>query len=93
MRLRDDGNNSRGGRGRSGDGDDHRLIFPRHALDLARRRAVETVRPSTKGDVVQRIERLLDDMQDKVDQLKDDVDNYKFPTVGGDDDGPPGYAA
>lgn len=88
MRLRWDPDD----KNKDGRDEETRLIFPRQALDLARRNLPKQVKPLQHSDVVRRIERLLDDMQGKVDTLKDDIANYKFPTSD-DDDGPPNHAA
>lgn len=53
-------------------------------LDSVRRRA--GLMPGA-GSVINRIESVLDQMQRQMDQLKDDVQNFKFPTPTGDDDG------
>ncbi len=81
-----------------------RLIFPRAALDDARRetRAVGSANAS-RNDVAGRIDRMLDRMQGQLDSLRQDADaeaeaRFKFPTrlASTDSDGewtPPSRAA
>lgn len=63
-----------------------RLVFPRQAVDamMACKRAA---RPPCA--LTSEIERTLETMQQKLDSLKEDVQNYRFPTL----DGPPPLAA
>ncbi|MGQ0629373.1 MAG: hypothetical protein ACT4PL_14905 [Phycisphaerales bacterium] len=61
---------------------EQRLIFPRQALDQAARN-----RP---GKLVHEIERTLDFMQSRLDDLKTEVRNYRFPAAP---KGPPPAAA
>ena len=65
---------------------DHRLVFPRQAVD-AMMAAKRSARPPCAH--TSEIERTLETMQQKLDSLKDDVQNYRFPTF----DGPPPIAA
>jgi hypothetical protein len=70
-----------------------RLIFPRHALDAARRQAPRMTaggRPLRSGDVIASIEAELDHMQDRLALLSEDVENFKFPEAS---DEPPVRAA
>jgi hypothetical protein len=62
------------------------LVFPREAVDvmMACKRSCNQPR-----GIVHEIERTLDTMQRKLDGLKDDVHNFRFPTY----DGPPPIAA
>ena len=63
-----------------------RLVFPRQAVDamMACKRAAHQPCALTTE-----IERTLETMQQKLDELKEDVQNYRFPTL----DGPPPLAA
>ena len=62
-----------------------RLVFPRQAVDamMACKRVHQPCALTTE------IERTLESMQQKLDALKEDVQNYRFPTL----DGPPPLAA
>ena len=63
-----------------------RLVFPRQAVDAMMAAKRSTRQPCA---LTTEIERTLDTMQQKLDSLKDDVQNYRFPTF----DGPPPIAA
>jgi hypothetical protein len=72
-----------------------RLIFPREALDAARRAAPQRTaggRPLRSGDVIASIDAQLDHMDAQLALLADDVENFKFPR-GGASDEPPVRAA
>lgn len=66
-----------------------RLIFPAAALDQARRSAPKAAPSAGLQKLSQRMEAELDRMQRSLDSLKDDVQNYRFPTPGTPDARPP----
>ena len=84
-----------------------RLVFPRAALDRARRDSAQSGRPkpaAARRDVVGRIDAMLDHMQRRIDDLTADAEadaqaaRLRFPVVlaSSDDDGDdftPGRAA
>ena len=74
--------------------DEHRLVFPRAALDLARGEAGVQARRSElaaeQEEALGRgVLRTLESMQAGLDRLREDVGSYHFPTIGGPSDGPP----
>ncbi len=76
--------------------EEHRLVFPRAALDLARGAAVDArkagggKRPSAGEESLESgILRTLDAMQTGLDQLRVDVESYRFPMPRGPFDRPP----
>jgi hypothetical protein len=71
----------------------HRLVFPREALDLARGNAALRSPQPGAGDLASQIDSTLDEMQRKLDVLKDDAEQiFRFPCPD-EDDGPPSTAA
>jgi hypothetical protein len=74
-------------------GEPNRLVFPRAALDQARLRARIPNPQPPAGDLAARIELELDRAQQKLDQIREDVDTlYRFPDPHNDDE-PPSTAA
>ncbi|MGD9691041.1 MAG: hypothetical protein AB7K52_11620 [Phycisphaerales bacterium] len=64
-----------------------RLIFPRSALDQARRAATHA-RPPRTTSVSRALDAELDRMQRGLDTLREDVQHFKFPARPGDDEPP-----
>lgn len=71
--------------------DEHRLVFPRAALDLARGEACMNVRRANdREETLERgILRTLEHVQAGLDRLREDVGSYRFPTMIGPADRPP----